>query len=453
MGRLRTILRQTRRYPVATLVVALALAGLAIYLTVRQLSAMSHFRAAQRAMQESDFAAARAHLAECLRTWPDSGETLFLAARAARRAGAYDEAAQHLRAYQRLGGVPEAFELEQALMLAQRGTGARVEGYLLDCVNRDHPDSGLMLEALVQGYLKTYRLTYALHFLQVWLQREPDNVQALFWRGEALERRNSYLEAMTDYRRILELNPDHDRARLRLAELLLYSHQAGDAVGHYELLSQRQPDNPVVHLGLARCQRDLGNTDAARQVLDTLLAGHPDYVDALGERGRLALQTGQPAEAEEWLRRALDLAPYDREVIYTFFQCLQQRGKQDEAKEYEARLADIEKRFQRLAVLTKKIAEKPEDASLRCEVGQIFLECGQDTEGLRWLDSALQEDPQHGPTHQVLADYYRRKEDPTQAAHHQQLAQDGQAGGLAPASTPRSGARAEVSGVSADRRP
>ena len=50
--------------------------------------------------------------------------------------------------------------------------------------------------------------------------------------------------------------------------------------------------------------------------------------------------------------------------------------------------------------------------------GLIFLQTGQAKEGLRWLNSALQEDPGYRPTHQALMEYYESIGDEEQAAWH-----------------------------------
>src|SRR5262249_49096526 len=144
----------------------------------------------------------------------------FLAARTARRAGAYDDAERHLRAYQQLDAVPEALELERALLRVQRGDTTSFESYLLACGKKDHPDSLLILEALLKGYIKTYRLSRAAYFLSLWLEREPTDVQALLWRGEVAERRQSS-EAADFYRRAAEADPEHEEARLHLADALV----------------------------------------------------------------------------------------------------------------------------------------------------------------------------------------------------------------------------------------
>src|SRR5437868_5702562 len=62
-----------------------------------------HYQAAQRALAHRDFAAAREHLAHCLQVPFGRAEFHLLAARAARRAGVYEEAEQYLRTCRALG--------------------------------------------------------------------------------------------------------------------------------------------------------------------------------------------------------------------------------------------------------------------------------------------------------------------------------------------------------------
>jgi predicted Zn-dependent protease len=408
---------QTRLVLIAA---AVLLIGPGIYIAGWGLWAEYHFAAAQRAVERRAFAQAQQHFAAYLDVRPRSAEGHFLAGRTARRAGAADAATTHLDQAQELGWVPQAIDLERALLLAQRGDLARVERNLLIAIHHNHADTLLILEALVQGYLRTYRLSDALQYLDLWLEREPNNVQAHLWRGQVKERRNSLGEAVAAYRRAVELEPANDSARLALAQALVRSDQVEAAVEHFESLHQRQPENPEVLLGLAACRRGVGKTEEARQQLDALLAAHPRHVAALIERGKLALQTGQPAEAEDWLRKAVALAPFDRDASYNLYQCLIQRGRREEAQQLLTKVEKMEADFQQLADVTKRISASPNDPALRHEAGVILLRNGQDQEGLRWLVSALQEAPNHRETHQTLVEYYERTGQSSLAAQHRQ---------------------------------
>jgi predicted Zn-dependent protease len=382
-----------------------------------------NYRLAMQALERRDFSQAQANLAICLEVWPTSAETHFQMARAARRAGAYDDAQRYLRECQRLGGVADAIELERALLRAQRGDLAKVEGNLLACAQQGHPDAVLILEALAHGNLKTFSLTHARHCLQLWLEREPDSIQALLWQGEVNRRRYSHQDALSDYRRILALDPDHAEARLRLAEILAHTRQPEEAIEHFQWLLDREPANPTALLGLARCQHLLGNPVEALRLLDTLLNASPDHADALSVRGEIALECGQPADAEIWLRRAVSLKPYEYQPTYSLCQCLRQQHKLAEAEKYQGKAKEIDAQQRRVGELLRQIGETPHDPALRHEVGAIILRSGQVVDGLRWLDSALQEDPDFPPAHQILADYYESIGDRVEAARHRAASQ------------------------------
>jgi Tfp pilus assembly protein PilF len=139
-----------------------------------------------------------------------------------------------------------------------------------------------------------------------------------------------------------------------------------------------------------------------------VLAQDPRYGPALAERSRLALQSESADEAEEWFRRAAAVMPFEKDVIYGLYQCLQQRGKQQEAEEVRTKLQRLDADLQRLADVTAQIAHDPRSPALRCEAGRILMRNGQEAEALRWLESALVEDPEHAGTHQALREYYER---------------------------------------------
>jgi tetratricopeptide (TPR) repeat protein len=381
-----------------------------------------HYRAAQHALERRAFAEARTHLACCLQVWPTSASVHLLAARAARRAGAYPDAEQHLQRCQELTDTPDGLTREWNLLRAQRGElTPQVEGYLASCLRQDPPDAPLLLEALTQGYRQTCRLGEARACVEQLLERQPDHARALVWYGEILEQFRLPQLALDAYQRAFDLDPEDDWGRLCLAELKLHRHDAAAAAVHFEVLCHRLPGNAAVRLGLARCRRQAGQTDEARQLLDALLVEHPDEGLILSERGRLALNAGELAAAETWLRQAAARLPGDRQAIYALYQCLSQRGRTAEAETYLARAEAIDRDQRRVADLTEQVVKARQAPALRCELGVLCLRLGQEQEGLRWFFSALHDDPAHKPTHQALADYYQRTGQPDRAAYHRRL--------------------------------
>jgi predicted Zn-dependent protease len=258
--------------------------------------------------------------------------------------------------------------------------------------------------------------------LRHWLDHRPDDVQALLWHGEVQERLLRKEESLAAYRRAVDLSPDQDDARLHFAELLLRARQPEEAAKHLDILRQRQPENTTVLLDLARCRRLQGQAEEARILLEAALAVDPDHAGLLSERGLLAVESGRPKEAEPWLRKAVTLAPQDREAAYTFSRCLQMCGKAAEAQVYIKKVEEIDAQLARLDAILSRMSTAPHDAGLRHEAGMIFLQSGQAKEGLRWLNSALHIDPFYPPTHSALADHFEKLGDHAQASWHRKLA-------------------------------
>jgi tetratricopeptide (TPR) repeat protein len=389
----------------------LALAGYAIY---RHVWAEIHLRQAEEALARSlrvrgpaALAEARSHLVCCLRVWPNSARVHFLLAQAARRAGDFDDAARCLRRAEQAGWVVEAIGLEKVLAGVQQGDLER-EPVLASFVQREHPDKLLILEALTQGCRRTYQLPRAVAYLDTWLGAQPDSVRALVWRGETLLLVGRDRDALADYRQAVELDPQEDEARLKVAELLLVFHQPDEASSHFTELLSRHPDQGEALLGLARCGAEKGDPAGAVQLLDRLLSLQPEHAGALAERGKIVLDAGSPQEAEPWLRKAAALAPFERETLYTLYRCLTRNGHTREAEECLARIGRIDESRKRLDELKTAILTAPHDASLRCEMGLILLRNGQDREGVRWLQSALREQPGYEAARQALEDHDRR---------------------------------------------
>jgi tetratricopeptide (TPR) repeat protein len=314
-------------------------------------------------------------------------------------------------------------------MKLQRGD-LTVEESLWARIGEGDPEKRLILEILIQEYVSSYRLPRALIALNLYLQFQPSDVQALLGRGWVWEQLFDFAAAVADYRRAVELDFENDAARLRLAETLLVTGPASAALDHFERLRRHRPDQPAPLLGLARCWRQLGQLDKARRLLDGLLPRLPSddvHKDAaaLSERGSIALDQGEVGEAEGWLRRAVVLAPNDRQANYRLYQCLQQQGQIDEARRRRSVLERIDEDLKRIDRVLKEVLRTPADPSLRYEAGVIFLRNGEPQKGLRWLSMALQQDPWHPPTHEALAAYYQRTGEPDLAARHLHLAQSG----------------------------
>jgi len=387
----------------------LGIACLALFLLAGKLlwphvRALYHARAAQKAIERWDFDEAGKHLDICLSVWKDSASTRFLAARTARRAGRLDEAEEHLRRYQREQGSSNQTALEWGLLRAQRGEVADVEAQLRASVGPDDPDAPLVLEALARGYLMTDRMNDLLQATDLWLQVRPHDTHALYWRGLAWDRLGNGPEALAAYRDAVEADPENMEARLHLGEVLLVqARNPEEALGHFEHVRVRKPSDANAAFGVARCQVLLGQTDAAREQLDALLAEHPDYARALVERGKLALAAGDAAGAEASLRRAFALTPDDRVALHNLIEALRKLDKTEDANRLEPQLKELDTDLHRLREIILAVAKDPHDLALRTEAAEICLRHGRKDEGRRWLATVLRRDPSDARARAALA--------------------------------------------------
>ena len=400
--------RSWSRRRVAILAVLLVLAGGSAGAAMWYLRVESHLASARAALEQHDDEQARQELDVYLATWPRCASARLLAAQTARRLRRYDDASDHLVVYRANGGDPDTIDTEDMLSALQRGVSA-MEPLLWKRAEAHDQNELAILEVLIQHYIDTYRLHRALECLNRYLDQRPDDLHALLGRAFVWERFLQFADAARDYRTAVERHPDSDPARLRLAKTLLIVGTPQEAMEHFQHLVERRPDWPAARLGLAQCRRRLDNRAEARQFLDELIKQQPKYVEALVERADLALDDGDLATAETSLRAALKLAPHDRKANYTLYRCLSQLGRDKDAQAALAQVERIDANLKRLDHLTKAVLQSPHDAGLRCQVGLLFLENGEEQEGVRWLQGALSVDPHCQEAQRGLAEYLRKK--------------------------------------------
>jgi tetratricopeptide (TPR) repeat protein len=372
-----------------------------------------HRRQARAELQHYHTPQAIRHLLICRAIWPRDPETLLMAARAARRAKLYSDSERLLHDYRQVRGRDEAYSFEQILLAAECCID-EMANLCWQYVEEGRFDTALLLEALTQGYLQQYQLSQAQHCLKRWQQIQPDNPQIFYLKGLfKLDYLHDRAGGEEDYRHALELDADHEEARLGLAVALLLGKSFAQAAEHFKHLRQCQPDNWYVQVQLAECLDSLGQTAEAVRLVDEVLARQPQYGPALSLRGRLALRSGQLDKAESWLRQALCRNPMDHHAHYSLILCLEESGQHEESQRQQRQFQRMEEDLSRFNdIVTKEIAQRPNDPALHCTLGQILLRSGHRAKGLRWLQSALRLDPYYAPARQAIEEYQKSEPQP-----------------------------------------
>ncbi len=400
-----------RRHPWLALVGATLLAVVLCwggFALERHLQVQSHYRSAQAAFDRHDWKAARESLKQVRQLSPDDPTAHLLAARAERRLENLGEARTHLDTAVRIQkGETQAVKVERALVRVHEGDLAGTEAFLRGCIDQDDPDTPEILDILAASLEINYRDAEALRLLDELLRRQPDHFDALVRRGRTAKSMGWHEDAVRFYERALHLRPDVDSVRLALAEIQVVIGQFAAAREHFEKLRARQPSNPSVLFGLARCDAGTGSHQKALAAFDRLLEANPNDWMVLTERGWLAVQLDRPADGEADLRRADALAPPDIPPT-RLVNCLRLLGKTDDANKFQAKADGIQADRKRAAELGDLIREKtPNDPEPRYELGCLLLRLGRQRDAVHWLNTALAKAPAHRKTHQALFEFYQ----------------------------------------------
>lgn len=377
---------------------------------------------AEQALTRRDLATAADHLDRYVALRPEDPEGWFRAARTARRRGKFTDAKRLLAECEKRGGAADTIRLERELLLVQQGVIGEADVRLHATVGPEHPDAGLVLEALARGYMLTERWADARQACAFWRAVEPEAPWAWLWGGWVSERMVQMDQAAEFYRRALELAPDDRDARVAVARVQLRQRNPSAAASHYEWVLARDPDDAEALLGLAQCQIESGRAPDAVPLIERVLARHPTSNLAMSLSGRAAMEGGDPAAAERWLRRAVEVEPADAEALHLLVLALRAQRKDEEAGRLAGRLEALQQDLRRLTELMRMIGPQLADAGPVREAGVIALRIGRTQQGLNLLQDALRRPGDHRPTHAALAAHFRRAGRLDLAEVHQSLA-------------------------------
>lgn len=390
--------------------VLLALVGLGGWLIVGEFRAGSRFRAAVRAIDNHDAKAARELLDQSLRKWPDSGEVHFFAARAARLDGAYRAARDHLNDASKYGWVEEAIDVERSLLLFLNSESShKAESYLIHCLSMNHPDSHWIAEVLAPAYYSNFRLAEAIVCAEKWVEQSPQSAKGWTLLGDIRERSHEKEAAVRAYRTAWELSPNDTKVEFNLARLIIDAKmEPSEASVHLDKLREIDPDNVDVATVWAACRIVQGQSESAVPVLDETIRKHPDAARAMFHRAQIDLEAGKPELALPLLRNASAVTPYEADILYSMFRCLNLLGQPEEATRLKRKWEESEADLKLLSDITMEINKKPYDPDLRFKAGEICMRNGLQKQGIDWLESALREDPKHPATNKLLFEHFTK---------------------------------------------
>jgi predicted Zn-dependent protease len=268
---------------------------------------------------------------------------------------------------------------------------------------------GLVAEAMARIFLSTYRMTDASRALDRWMEADPNDARPYLWRNEIDERMGAEPpELIRNYRTALKLDPNLDKARLGLAEILLKFHRNDEAEVEFAAYIARNPESNAGHIGLGQIAVLRGDlTTATREFVD-VLKRDPKNLSALQELALIEMRSNKAEAAAARLKKAIDIAPYDVGLHYDYARALKLSGNEAKAAEETATTNRLRKESEQITKMRNELVNRPDDDELKADVVGWLIEHGQEQEALKWSELILARKPTHSKTCAILTKYYER---------------------------------------------
>jgi len=219
-------------------------------------------------------------------------------------------------------------------------------------------------------------------------------------------------EAVASYRKGLELatnetgraetTTDTTGMRCRLAEVLLEQHNYQEADQLLQQCARENPERAEVLYTQANSFFQQGKGEEAIEKLERLLAQVPTHFEAHRLLAEIASAEGRFELALDHSREAVKQRPYDTTAHNTLGNALLVLGKPDSAKAHLEYVAAAESSLGRMERQLRQVVDDPTNTQLRYEIGKTLLQYGSPADGLKWIRSVLEIDPEHQLARQAL---------------------------------------------------
>jgi len=388
---------------------------------------------ARRAMRKGELETALDALDGLHRADPKRNDVCYLLGVTNRRLGRFEEAFRYLQRAEDLGWPLEDLARQRYMARFQAGDIDGTREYLQRLIDQGAGDEVAeeVYEALAKGFLAEFRLIDAVVVLDHWIAWRPDVIQPRLWRAELFEEELDWKAAAEQYRKVVEIDPGLLEARLHLANTLLADNQLERARVEYQEARRLSPEDVLGCLGIAQCDRRLGNTAAAKELLQQVLEAEPDGVfrfSAYGELGQIALDAFDYEQAAAYFEAVLAEDPRDvpLQIHHALGTAYSRLGRTEEAKVHFQRADRIREQHRRMRKLAQVASAEPSNVDARFEMAKLLLDMGHDEEASRWLLMVVHLDPQHARARAALADFFASRDMHELARMHRRFADQGE---------------------------
>jgi tetratricopeptide (TPR) repeat protein len=329
----------------------LAISGLAFALLLAQGSLTDQ---GIRAFNEGRYSVALAKLTEAARDSSDKQTRLFLALSQA----ATGNCATALPALSAL-----AQEEPLAGMAAVKCYNAAADEAkafaLLDELAARWPNNADVLYLKAKLHMKAFNDTTLAMF-----QRTPASYRVHELSAEIFEMQSRYDEAVAEYNKAIELNPQAPDLHFRLGRAILLAGHNPEALAKaataFRDEQKLNPEDGACEFQLGQIAQVEGKKPDAKAHFEKALALSPQFVQAMIALGKIETLDKHYERALALLTKAVELQPANETAHYALLTAYRDAGQMDKAKEEKTILDKLQKPPEgEFSDFLKKLGEKP----------------------------------------------------------------------------------------------
>ena len=209
------------------------------------------------------------------------------------------------------------------------------------------------------------------------IRKSPQKSRPYANLANALKERKLTAEALQNYRKSLQLNPNHFEAHNNLGVLLEEQSSTNEAIKHYRKAIELSPNFANAHNNLGSAYHQQGQWDEAEKQIRKTLQIDPNHAKAHNNLGVVLSDQGRLAEAFEHFRKSLQIDPDMAAAHDNIGRALQKQGKIGEA----------------VAHYRKALEKRPDYAEAHFHLAEALIETGQNDQAADHIQKALQINP------------------------------------------------------------
>lgn len=175
---------------------------------------------------------------------------------------------------------------------------------------------------LARAFQKLGNHQQALNQFMKVLELDPDNVEAKLEVGDyhlqaGAQNPENYVQARKLAEEVLAQEPASVRARILLGNAFAGLNDLNRSLQEMQQALREDPDNLTAHLNLGALELRSQDREKALQTFQEAVRRHPDSPDAHRAIGNFYLAVAEFEKAEGFFRRALELAPEENANLYS----------------------------------------------------------------------------------------------------------------------------------------